>query len=133
MANRDFVSGIKSQLALSATISTNTTTNGTDIDTAQQSEGTGFAVACTAFSAGSFAVNVQESDVGGGAGYTDVATANIIGTEPTITAVDSAGGTLAKVGVFGTKRYVRVQIVSTGASGSNTFAVVAQNVTNIQP
>jgi len=133
MSNRDLTSDLTSKLALLATISTNTTTNGSAIDTAQFVQGVNFVVACTAFSAGSFAINIQESDTTTSGDFTDVAAAQLIDSEPTITAVNAAGDTLEKVGVFGTKRYVRAQIVSTGASGSNTFAIVAQQVADIRP
>jgi hypothetical protein len=133
MSNRDLTSDLTSKVAQKATISTNTTTSGTDIDTAQTSQGVNFLVALTAWTDGSYVFNIQESDVGGGAGYTDVATANIIGTKPTLAVADVAGGTIARVGAFGTKRYVRCQLISTGVTTGATALVVAQNVANIKP
>lgn len=132
MSNRDLTSNVTSKLAQSATISTNTTTNGTGVDTARGVMGVGFVATCTAFSAGTFNVVLEDSD--DNITFGAIGASQLIGSPATITAGDVIGtGTLKKIGAFGTKRYVRPTIVSTGASGSNIFVVVAQQEMDIKP
>lgn len=132
MSNRDLTSDVTTKVAQLATISSNTTTNGSAIDTGQTCAGVNFLFTCPTFSAGTFVINIQESDTTTSGDFTNVASAQIIGTEGTITAGNAGGDTVLRVGAFGTKRYVRSQIVSTGASGSNVLMVLAQQTDDIR-
>ena len=132
MSNRDLTTNIVSKVAQFATISTNTTTNGTGVDTARGVMGVSFIASILTFSAGSFNIVLEDSD--DNITFGAIGASQLIGSPATMTAGDVLGtGTLKKIGAFGTKRYVRPTIVSTGASGSNIMVVVAQQEMDIKP
>ncbi len=126
MATRD---GFSDKLVLEAlasvTVSTNTTTVGEIIDTADHDMGLAFFVDMTAFSAGTFTLLFEEGDDSGLSDATTVGDEKIIpeGGPAALTAATS--GAFVGNGLFSTKRFVRLSVVSTGASGSNTFNAIA--------
>ncbi len=136
MPVRDIRNNLEPKLVQLDTITSNTTTDGSSIDTAEFDGGIVFNYVCTAFSAGTFTPFLEESATGSfGGEETAIADANLQGTEAggAITAVTAEGDVLTSIGIVGTLRYVRSAIVSSGASGTNTFAVTVQGVPNIQP
>lgn len=113
MSIRDGVSSRQSDLIQIAAVSGNGTIDGESIDT-QDFDEVAFYAAATAWVDGAHALNIQESD--DDITFTDVAAAQIIGTEPVLGAATAEGAVMDKVGTFGTERFLRAQIVSTGVT-----------------
>lgn len=116
---RDLHNNIVAVSALSgAVIGSSTTTAGTAID-CQGFDSLEIIVRSSAWTDGAFAVNVTECDTTGGS-YTAAPASSVLGAGQSI----GAANTLAKVGYIGTKRFVKVSIVSTGVtSGAHMSAV----------
>lgn len=118
-------------LAFDAAISTDTTTNGAIIDTADQDLGVSFFLGATAYTDGTYKLVLQEGDDSGLSDATTVPSEKLItvtgldAVADGVTAVTADGDKLAKVGVFSTKRYVRAQIVSTATTTGATLNMVA--------
>ena len=73
-----------------------------------------------------FTVEVQESDAGGGAGYTAVADADLIGTESQASFTFAADNSIRKIGYKGNKRFVRVVVTPANvAAGAEVYGAVA--------
>lgn len=107
-----------------ATIATNTTTNpSAGLDTKDANAVT-FDVFSGARTDGTFTPNIQESD--DDSTWTEVDANNIIGAETAITAAN----TVVSIGVHPKKRYVRCQLVSTGASSGAVVGVNARVYTS---
>lgn len=122
MANRDLSSVVKLTSARNAAaITTNTTTNGVEIDT-QGYDSVTFALQSAARTDGTYTPLIQETNTSG-SGYTDVADADLIGTEAA--AAISAANTVTKIGYVGNKRYVRLSIVSTSVTSGATVGALA--------
>src|SRR5205085_86154 len=68
-------------------------------------------------------VKIQESDTGGGAGYTDVADTDLIGATGNPAGVVQTASTIVKVSYIGTKRFIRV--VTTAGTAALFSAEVA--------
>lgn len=102
-------------------ISSDTTTNGAEIDT-QGFESATFILQAGTLSDGTYTPLIEESDVSG-SGYTAVADADLIGTEADA-AVD-ASNEISRIGYIGKKRYVRLSVVSTSTSSGGTVGAVA--------
>lgn len=134
MAIKDIRSNLLSKSAFAtAAISTDTTTNGTIIDTADYDAGVMFEVFCTAYTDGTYTPLIEEGDDSGLSDASAVADANLIGTEAgaALSAATVGGGVLNTIGVFGTKRYLRLSFVSTSTSTGATVganAIVAPEV-----
>lgn len=118
---KDLHNNIEVRKALSnTTIASNTTTTGDTIDT----KGYGaveFAVITNVITDGSYAVQIFEGDASNMSDEVQVAAADLIGTAPTIVAADD--NTAKRIGVKkGTKRYMRMKIVSTGVTTGGIVA-----------
>lgn len=75
---------------------------------------------------GTFTVEVQESDAGGGAGYTAVADQDLIGTEAQASFTFANDNSIRKIGYKGNKRFVRVNVQPANvAAGAEVFGAVA--------
>ncbi len=105
-----------------ATIDSDTTTAGAIIDT-QGFESLEFVVQAGAIADGAFAGALAESDAANMAGETVVAAASLLGTVPSF--ADTEGGLVKKVGYRGTKRYVRLDLVSTDTDDGGLFGAIA--------
>lgn len=116
MAVLDIRSDLKQTLALNAIISSDTTTQGAILDTANFELGLMFALALTVFSAGQADLLIQESDDSGMSGATTVSGDQLIGSLPSLTAVNANGSEYATVGVISNKRYIRASVVSTDSA-----------------
>lgn len=96
--------------------------NGTDVDLA------GAEAALVVLSNGAATtgatVKIQESDTGGGAGYTDVADTDLIGVTGNPTGVAQTASTIVKVSYIGNKRFVRV--ITTAGTAALFDAVVVR-------
>jgi len=105
---------------------TNGTVNGTAIDLWSNTIGrqvfrTALAIVQTGtITDGTHTVEVQESD--DNSSFTAVVDADLQGTEPAIGAADD--NVVYEIGYRGTKRYLRVAVVTTGATVGGTFGAV---------
>jgi len=113
MASRDLKNDIKILNALNiATISTNTTTAGVEIDT-QGFESVTFEIITGARTDGTVTPLIQETDVSGSySGSVD--DDNLIGLEAD-EAINSANAR-SKIGYVGSKRYLKLSLVSTAVT-----------------
>lgn len=125
---KDLYNNIAVSNALSATaISSNTTTNGASVDL-QGYESAAIVYRSNAYTDGTYTPNLQEST--DGSTWTDVAAADILGTEAAI----SAANTVKKIGYNGHKRYIRLQVVSTSVtSGANISATAIRGHARSNP
>lgn len=123
MPIKDIRSDLLPKLAFNAIINSDTTTNGAIIDTANFDGGIVFTILTSIFNAGTYTPVLEESDDSGMSGANDVADANLIGTEAgaVLSAASSLGANLVSLGAFGTKRFLRLKIVS--ASSTTTTVV----------
>ena len=134
MPTQDIRSNLLPKLAFNAIITTDTTTNGAIIDTADFDGGVVFNFLCTVYGAGTYTPILEESDDSGMSGANNIADANLIGTEAgaAISAVTASGANLGSIGIFGTKRYVRVKILSATAT-TTTIVCTFNGVPEIMP
>ncbi|KQZ96868.1 hypothetical protein ASD74_06335 [Rhizobium sp. Root564] len=79
-------------------------------------------------SAGDFSFKLQESDQSG-AGFADVAAADVIGAAPTTLAASSA----YKLGYRGKKRYIRLSVTKAGGTSIQMGAVAILGHPHIAP
>ncbi len=109
------------------TISTGATT-GAVIDTADYDNGVYFAAIVTSWTAGSAVMTIYEDDAVGMGTATIVGAANLIYTAPTLgTAATVEGASCAKLGCFGTKRYLRVTVTGDGTANLDVVVVAIKN------
>jgi len=113
MASRDLKNNIKVLNALNiASISSNTTTAGVEIDT-QNYESVTFETITGARTDGTVTPLIQESDTSGS--YSgSVSDDDLVGTEAE--AALSTAHSRSRVGYIGTKRYVKLSLVSTAVT-----------------
>jgi hypothetical protein len=113
MASRDLKNNIKIENGLNiASITTNTTTAGVEVDT-QGYESVTIEVITGARTDGTVTPLLQESDVSGS--YSgSVADEDLVGLEAN--AALSTANSRARFGYIGTKRYVKVSLVSTSVT-----------------
>lgn len=110
----------------SQVIGSNTTTTGAIIDTVDYDNGIYFAVDCKSYTDGTFTLKIEDGDDSGLSDAADIPAAQLVyGSLPALSAAITEGGALAKEGIFGNRRYVRVSIVSTGVSTGATISVKA--------
>ena len=121
MASRDLHSHLHLAVALNiAAIAANTTTQGVIINT-DGYEGVEFSLQAGGITDGSFLPQIIE---GNAADLSDgVVATNLIGTPAAMVAADA--NTVQKLGYFGSKQYVRLELVSTGVTTGGTFGAVA--------
>lgn len=124
MASKDLLHSVKAVVALQPQdISTDTTTVGEVIDTLGFDSCT-FVVATGAIADTNLVPAITECDTSGGS-YTAVDDADLIGTEALATLDQDNDADTAKIGYLGSKRYVKLSLVSTSTSGANLVGAVA--------
>lgn len=135
MATRDIRSNLEGQLVFNATVSSDTTTAGTIIDTADYDGGIKLDFIASAYTDGTYTPLLQESDDSGMAGATDIPDAALIGTEAgaALSAATADTEVLKSLGFFSNKRYVQVSLVSTAVTTGATLQVVAQKMPEVTP
>lgn len=135
MPNLDIRSNLETQMVFNATISSNTTTAGTIIDTANYDGGIMVSFAASAWTDGTYTPLLEESDDSGMSGAVAVSDDKLIGTEAAaaLSAATSAGGLWKTIGFFSTLRYVRVSIVSTGVTTGASIIATATKLAEIMP
>ena len=121
MSSVDLKNNIKQAVAFNIqTISSDTTTAGTEIDTAGYESAT-IIFQAGVVTAGDATLLVQESDTSGGT-FTDVADADLIGLEAS-TKLDASNG-VAKIGVLSKKQYLKVSVVTANSANLTVGAQV---------
>lgn len=125
MSSVDLKTKINDVIALnSASITSDTTTVGNEIDTAGY-ESITFIPSVGTVTDGTYTPSITECDTSGGT-FTAVADADLIGTESD--AALSASNTSARIGYVGKKRYVKFSVVSasttSGTTGATCMAVL---------
>jgi hypothetical protein len=123
MTSREQTGDFKLLPALNYTaISSDTTTNGTGIDTTDY-ESVTFAYQSHTLTDGTYTPLIRESD--DNSTYTDVADADLTVTEASVAFAATADNTVKKIGYTGTKKYVRASVVSTGTSSGGGMSAMA--------
>ena len=136
MPSKDIRSDFLPVAALVAqVISTNTTTAGAIIDTADFDGGIIFVPTCGAYTDGTYNFLVEEGDAANLSDAAAVADAGLIGTEAglAMAAADVAGAALGSIGVISAKRYLRISVVSTATTFGATLAIFAMQKGEICP
>jgi len=137
MPTRDIRSQLEGQIAFNAAITTNTTTNGTIIDTADYDGGIKFDMAAIAYAGtGDYLPLLVEGNDPALADAAPVADVNIIGTEAgaAIGALTANTEVLKSIGYVGSnKRYCELRMVSTGVATGATIVAFAQKMPETMP
>lgn len=124
MANRELASLVQLTSARNAAaITTNTTTNGIEIDT-RGFDSVTFAMQSATITDGAYAVLIEETDTAG-SGYTTVVAAELTVTVASVAFIATDDNVVKKIGYLGTKRYVRLSYVSTGVTTGGTLGALA--------
>ena len=101
---------------------------GAVLDTADYDLGVYFAIIVTDFTAGTAALTIYEDDAVGMGTENVVAADNLIYTSPTVgTAATVEGASCAKLGCFGTKRYLQVRVLGNGTCNMDIVVVAIKN------
>ena len=125
MPTREHVTHQETRLAMEATITTDTTTEGAIFDTANYDAGVYFALAATAWTDGLYTLKLEHGDNAALSDAAVVPTANLVyGSLPALGAAIADGAAYEREGVIGTKRYVRASIVSTATTSGATISVI---------
>jgi len=120
---KDLMSNVDDRVGMNIqAISTNTTTSGAIIDTAGY-ESLVFVVQSGTLTDGTYTIALQEGDNAALSDAATVASANLIGSLPVFAATDD--NVTKRIGFVTTKRYARLQIVSTGVTTGGTLGCVA--------
>jgi hypothetical protein len=105
----------------SATIGSDTTTNGVIVDTAGF-EALTFSVQSGAITDGAYTVTMAHSDASDLSGSEAVPADEVLGSIAFALAEDNVA---KRIGYIGKKRYVRISIVSTGTTSGGVFSATA--------
>lgn len=126
MAVHDIRSDLQHSVGDIAIISTNTTTNGAIIDTADFENGLMFAVLISLFTDGVYDFTIEEGDDSGLSDAAAVSIDKLIGTLAALqlTAANVEGDVLKTIGLFSNKRFVRINTVSTGVTTGATIVTI---------
>ena len=122
--SRDLHNNIKAIRAFGATITSNTTTQGTIIDTTGY-ESLEFVIVSNQLADGNYVPQIQESDDAALTGATTVAAGDLLGTAAAATFVATDDNVAKKIGYRGNRRYVRLNLVSTSVTTGGPLAAVA--------
>lgn len=119
----DQVTPIKTESALDTTsISTNTDTNGNDIDLTGDAHGLTIIVQSGSITDGDYSFTVQES-TDGGSSWSDVSSDQIVGSIPDLDSTNA--NEVNEVGYIGSADDVRLQVTSTNVSTGGDFTATA--------
>ena len=134
MSVKDIRSDLKQNVALTAAVTGNGTTNGAAIDTAEFELGLMFAVAVNNFTDGSYAFVLEESVDSAFTVPIAIVGDKLIGTLAglTATAASASGAKLNTIGVISNLQFVRINVVATGVTtGADILSVVTQKAENM--
>lgn len=125
MPNHDLHNNVKTQIARNfAAITTDTTTAGSVIDL----KGYGsceFVIASGTLTDGAYAILIEDGDASNLSDAAAVADTYLLGTESAAGFAATDDNTVKKIGYVGSKRYVRLSIVSTSTTSGGTIGAVA--------
>lgn len=125
MAKRELKSTTSLVVALNTTaISSDTTTNGETIDTAGF-ESILFVIQSGTLADGTYTPLIQEGDNSGLSDAASVADADLTNTEASVAFAATDDNTSKSIAYVGSKRYVRLNIVSASTSSGGTLSAVA--------
>ncbi|MBX4992279.1 hypothetical protein ABID08_000709 [Rhizobium binae] len=125
MASRDLHNNLGVAVALNiGAISSNTTTNGAIIDT-QGFESVEFVIQSGTLTDGSYAPTITEGDQANLSDGSATAAADLLGTAASATFAATDDNVAKKIGYKGGKRYIRLNIVSTGVTTGGTLGATA--------
>lgn len=127
MAVREMATSFEAINAGADAISTNTTTNTAIIDTRDADMGVTFVIVPTAYTDGTYAFNLQEGDESDLSDATNVPTEYFVKNAAegqTIAAALAENGSAVRIGVHSNKRYLRLQIISTGVTTGATLSTL---------
>ena len=130
---QDITSSLKAELAFSASVTSNTTTFGSAIDTADFDLGLNLDVALQNFTDGSYAFSLEQDDNSSFTSPTAVEADKIIGSLPTLTAETAEGDALSSFGAIDTEQFVRVVVVSTGVTTGSDVTAVSNKKAELSP
>ena len=141
MATTEITSTINRVSALNGiAVSSNTTTVGNIIDTADFDGGINFTIIASIWTTDrSFLPLIEESEDSGMSGANAVADTNLVPQDfsssdaPELQATLDANNAVTKIGVVGSKRYLRLSLVSTGSTGGATVNAIAERKAELQP
>jgi hypothetical protein len=119
---RDLHNNVDAVNALTtATISSNTTTEGIAVDL-QGYDSVEIFVKAGTITDGAYALGIEECDTSGGT-YTAVAAPQLLGGGQSFASTDD--NAIKHVGYAGAKRFIKLTIVSTGTTSGGSFGAVA--------
>ena len=122
---KDLIFGLSTVESLPTTVVSGGGDNGVDVDTLRKYAAKHI-IHVEAVST-AITVKLQESSVGGGSGYTDVAADKMIGGVNLVSISATSDNTAVQLGGFGLKRYQRIVTVA-GAGTCHAVAVLADNL-----
>lgn len=131
MATHTIVNKLDEKVLFNAAISSNGANTAQVLDTAHFDGGLMFSVAATAYTDGTYAVTVEESE--DNSTFTTVPAAKVINPLPSITAVTNNNNSLDKFGIFSNQRYVRVTITASGVTSGATILLTGVQMAENQP
>ncbi len=121
---RDIVNQLESHIVYSQPVVTDGDTTSLEFDTIDFESGLYWSVFVTAYSDGDYLMSAQESDVGGfdQSDWDDVPTEAYCNEQPIVNSVTGALDPIPILGVFSTKRYVRLKITASNVTSGATLA-----------
>lgn len=117
-------------------ITTNTTTTGGAVDTADFNGGVNIVFQAGTLTDGTYTPYITESDTSGGS-YTAVDDDYLVKQDPSSAVAPEAQATLtvsntvSKIGYVGYKRYIKVALVSTSVTSGGTLAAVVSKLGDV--
>ncbi len=123
MATNDLRSNLKQIVPLRANLTANGVRPSIVFDTAKFDLGIMITSVIAPFTQGTYTFSVLEDDDPGFGSPTLVPDENLIGTPPTLTAQTMQGDVLGTFGVFGTKRFLRIDVLIANVAGDNHMAI----------
>jgi hypothetical protein len=126
MATRDLHNNIEPSVALNTTaISSDTTTNGTNIVDTAGFESVEFLIQSGTLTDGTYTPSITEGDASDLSGGNAVAASDLIGTIAGATFAATDDNKVKRLGYKGSKRYVRLNITSASTSTGGTIGAIA--------
>lgn len=138
MAINDIESTLQPRTVLNDNITTNTTTNGSILDTADFELGLVFYLGTANFTDGSYELQLFESDDPAMAGAVQIVAPKILPTTNVANSITQSaavpgGGILQKIGAFSNLRYVQPRVISTGVTTGALISVIAVQKGELSP
>ena len=133
MAIKDIKTRVAVASVLEAAISSDTTTAGAIIDTADFDLGIMFDLVASAYTDGSYTLLIEEGDDSGLSDAAVVPAEYLIGALPVVAAATGSGAVVPTVGLISNKRYVRTSVVSTSTSTGSSVSVRATLGAELKP